>query len=99
MVRIEYQDTSGNKQEWLQGFYYLSSDNQALPKRCVTCSASAADHVKVQHGRWHLYDSPELMNIFSQSGKPAAIIESISFYASGHNFESYLAEVELQAIE
>jgi hypothetical protein len=37
--------------------------------------------------------------MFRQSGRPAAIIESISFYASGHNFESYLAEVELQAIE
>ena len=99
MVRIEYQDTSGNRQEWLQGFYYLSSDNQAIPKRCVTCSASAEEHVKVPHGRWYLYDSPELMSTFSQSGRPAAIIESISFYASGHNFESYLAEVELQAIE
>jgi hypothetical protein len=99
MVRIEYQDTAGNRQEWLQGFYYLSSDNQAIPKRCVTCSGSAADHVKVPHGRWYLYDSPELMSIFSEAGRPAAIIESISFYASGHNFESYLAEVELQAIE
>jgi hypothetical protein len=99
MVRIEYQDTSGNTREWLQGFYYLNSENQSIPKRCVTCSASAADHVKVPHGRWYLYDSPELMSIFSQAGRPAAIIESISFYASGHNFESYLAEVELQAIE
>ena len=99
MVQIEYQDTSGNTQEWLQGFYYLSTEHQSIPKRCVTCSASAAEHVKVPHGRWHLFDSPELMSMFRQSGRPAAIIESISFYASGHNFESYLAEVELQAIE
>ena len=39
------------------------------------------------------------MNLFTMAGSSPAIIHSISFYASGHNFESYLTDVELQALE
>ena len=99
MVRIEYIDTSGNTHEWLQGFYYLESTNSSIPNRCVTCSASDSDHIQIPHGSWHFYDSPNLMSAFEQAGRPASIIESIAIYASGHNFDSYLADIELQAIE
>ncbi|MDP6793706.1 MAG: hypothetical protein QF660_06600, partial [Anaerolineales bacterium] len=99
MVRVEYQDTAGNVHEWLQGFYYLGSDSGSIPIRCVTCAPPTGDHLRVQVGRWYLYDSPDLLSLFTAAGTPPAIINSISFYGSGHNFESYLTEVELQAVE
>jgi hypothetical protein len=99
MVRLEYQDAAGNGHEWLQGFFYLGSDSGSIPTRCVTCGTPTGNHLEIPLGRWHLYDSPNLMNLFDDAGSPPAIINAISFYASGHNFESYLTEVELQAVE
>lgn len=99
MVKIEYQDTAGNTHEWLQGFFYLRSGSASIPIRCVTCSPPTGEHVQISVGRWYLYDSPDLLSMFTTAGSPPAIINSISFYASGHNFESYLTEVELQAVE
>ncbi len=99
MVRLEYQDAAGNGHEWLQGFFYLGSDSGSIPTRCVTCGTPTGNHLEIPLGRWHLYDSPNLMSLFGDTGSPPAIINAISFYASGHNFESYLTEVELQAVE
>ena len=99
MVRIKYQDSIGESYEWLQGFYYLSSDNTAIPTRCVTCPRLSGDHVLIANGVWHMYDSPDLMDLLTTAGNPPVMINSISIYASGHSFESYVAEVELLAEE
>jgi len=99
MVRVEYQDTAGNGHEWLQGFYYLGSNSSSIPIRCVTCSPPTGDHIRTPLGSWYLYDSPDLLSLFATAGRPPTIINAISFYASGHNFESYITDVELQAME
>ena len=99
MVRVEYQDTAGNGHEWLQGFYYLGSNSGSIPIRCVTCSPPTGDHIRTPLGRWYLYDSPDLLSLFATAGSPPTIINAISLYASGHNFESYITDVELQAVE
>ncbi len=99
IVRVEYQDTAGNGHEWLQGFFYLGRTDGSTPTRCVTCAPPTGNHLHIPLGRWYLYDSPNLMDLFAMAGSPPAIINSISFYASGHNFESYLTDVELQALE
>ena len=99
MVRLQYQDSIGDSHEWLQGFYYLSSRNGSIPTRCLTCPGPTGDHAQIANGAWHLYDSPDLMKLLTRSGNPPALIKSISIYASGHSFESYVAEVELLAEE
>ncbi len=99
IVKVDYQDTAGNGHEWLQGFFYLGSDSSPIPLRCVTCGPPTGNHLQIPLGRWYLYDSPDLLSLFATAGSPPAIINSISFYASGHNFESYLTDVELQAVE
>lgn len=99
MVRVEYQDSMGESYEWLQGFYYLGSDDGSIPTRCVTCPGIAGDHARITNGVWHLYDSPDLMSLLATSGTSPVMINSISIYASGHSFESYVAEVELLAEE
>jgi hypothetical protein len=97
MVRLQYEDAIGDSYEWLQGFYYLGNKDGSLPTRCVTCPLPTGDHAHIANGVWYPYDSPDLMSLLSTAGNPPATVNSISIYASGHSFESYVAEVELLA--
>lgn len=102
MVRLEYTDNAGNAREWLQGFYYNAAPaslTPPVPNRCVTCPQPSSIHQFVQPGVWHFYDSPELIETLSQTGFAPVQLDAITIYASGHNFESYVAEVVLFAEE
>lgn len=92
MVKIEYTDAAGGRNEWLQGFYYLADSSRTLPTLCVQC-AIRNSHVQVQQNEWYPYDSDDLLAL---PNKPA-IINAISIQAEGHSFESFVAEVELLA--
>ncbi|MFQ5407132.1 MAG: hypothetical protein ACE5FI_01765 [Anaerolineales bacterium] len=95
MIRLEYSDTAGNIHEWLQGFYYLAATGNGTPARCVTCPPPTGEHLQVSNGAWFLFDSPNLMQLFASTGNAPATVNSISVYASGHNYESYVSEIEL----
>jgi hypothetical protein len=92
MVKIEYTDAAGGRNEWLQGFYFLGDSSRTLPTLCVQCPIRN-NHVQVQQNEWYAYDSDNLITL---ANKPA-IIHSISIQAEGHTFESFVAEVELLA--
>jgi len=94
MVDLEYTDLVGNRQHWLQGFYYLPDNTNQLPVLCVTCaSVPKLNNIKVQKDVWFSYDSPDLIALFN---KPT-IINSITVYAEGHVVDSFVSEIELQA--
>jgi len=93
MVKIEYVDLAGNRNEWVQGFYYLNDLTNSVPRLCYTCPSPKSNHILVQQDVWYTYDSPDLMVLLN---KPATI-NTISILAEGHTFESFVAEVELQA--
>lgn len=93
MVKLKYTDLAGNKNEWIQGFYYYSDPTSHLPTLCVTCAPPKTSHVRIEHGVWYPYDSPDLITLLN---KPA-IINDIIVYAEGHSFESLVSEVELLA--
>ncbi len=97
IVRLEFTDTAGNAHEWLQGFYYLIATGNSTPVRCVTCSPPTGDHLQISNGVWFFIDTPELTELFATVGNPPATINAITIYASGHNFESFVSEVELLA--
>ena len=97
MLRIEYSDANGKPTEWLQGFYYLASTDAGTSKRCVVCSPPTSDHQFAQRAEWYGYDSPNLLELFKTGGRPPVSIDTISLYASGHSFESYVGAVELLA--
>ena len=99
MAKIEFLDTSGTLREWLQGFYALSAGPGEAPARCVTCPPPSGPHIRVQVGTWYEYDSPNLIDEMAREGITPASIVAISVYASGHLFESQVAEVELLALE
>jgi hypothetical protein len=54
----------------------------------------------VQPGQWYSFETTEnLLDRFERAGYKAARIKSITLYASGHTFESYVTNVQLLASE
>ena len=63
----------------------------------MVCSPPTSEHQLTSRATWHAYDSPNLLELFKTGGRPPVSINTISLYASGHSFESYVAAVELLA--
>ena len=101
MVRISYVDINGAERGWLQGFYIKSNTNQAFGRtNCPSCYELQDGHQFVQPGQWFAFETTEnLLDRFERAGYKAARIKSITLYASGHTFESYVTNVQLLASE
>ena len=89
MLRIDYFDENGNKKAWLRGFYYAVSTNARL--QCDTC---IQDHVDTNQEVWYTFDSDNLFNLIAEEVRPARI-KSVTFYASGHQFDTTVSEMLL----
>jgi len=98
MVRIDYVDEEGSLRSWLQGFYVLPDFNAVNPDFCVTCS-TRSPHIRITGGAWYIYDSPNLIPLLGQIGAPPVTLKTIWIYASGHTYQSQIAEVELSGQE
>ncbi len=99
MVRIDYVDEGGGIRSWLQGFYYLPDPNpKPNPEFCVTCNPRNP-HIHAASGVWYPYDSPNLIPILSELGPAPVTLKSIQIYASGHTYQSQVAEIELSGQE
>ncbi|HDD25153.1 MAG TPA: hypothetical protein ENF52_06935 [Chloroflexi bacterium] len=95
MVRIDYRDADGNERQWLQGFYTLPDPaTPGNPSFCVTCNIRN-EHIQVPANTWYSYDSENLIPALSHDGQGPTLIKSITIYASGHSYQSAIAEVEL----
>jgi hypothetical protein len=85
MVDIAYTDVYGKDLHWYQGFYYLD-----LPPGSTYVPPSGE---KIPLGVWYTYESPNLFDTLSET-RPARI-NSITVYASGHDYESLVSDVAL----
>jgi hypothetical protein len=88
IVRMDYKDIHGTDREWLHGFY----SGEPAEDWPINWWAE-----QVQPGRWHTYDSPNLMEELADT--PPAIIKRLIIYASGHSFHAMVTEVDLLAQE
>lgn len=97
MMELRYKDEQGTDRSWFQGFYYLDGPD---PKYCVQCGGIQDDHRQVLQGIAVPYDSDNLMEVLARNGlpKPARVLW-LRIYASGHNFDAAVSEVELLAQE
>lgn len=86
MVRLDYQDLYGNANHWVQGFYYQNPDNYLI-----------INGLEIPRNVWYSYESGNLIEILGDV-KPA-YLTSIRIYASGHDYQSMVTEVELVAKE
>jgi hypothetical protein len=94
MVRVDYVDDNGDARFWQQGFYYLPDPNNFNPEFCNTCNPRNI-HIRTISGVWYSYESDNLIPILTRVGSPPVSLKSISIYASGHIYQSQVAEVQL----
>lgn len=87
MVRIDFTDIYGKDQFWVHGFYFRDP-----PKGWPTPNGE-----KIPPYVWWPYESPNLITLWSEMGARPAVLRKIRFYASGHNYQSMVAEVGLIA--
>ncbi|MBN8593724.1 MAG: hypothetical protein J0M33_18350 [Anaerolineae bacterium] len=95
MLRVDYLDAGGEMQQWYLGFYFRLEPNRNDPLRCLGCPL---EHVRVNEKTWYTYDSGNWLALFPERlpQRPVAI-QSVTFYASGHQYDVYVGEVSLLA--
>ena len=85
MVRIDFIDVTGAPQFWTHGFY-IKDPIQNWPLR---------DGEKIPALVWFAYESPDFMK--SDTFPRPARVTRVRVYASGHNYRSQAADIELIA--
>jgi hypothetical protein len=85
MVDLFYTDIYGKDLHWYQGFYYMD-----LPEGSTYLPPTGE---KIPLGLWYTYESPNFFELLSET-RPARI-NSITLYASGHDYESLVSNVAL----
>jgi hypothetical protein len=85
MADIFYTDIYGKDLHWYQGMYY-----QDLPEGSTYLPPTGE---KIPLGIWYTYESPNLYELLGET-RPARI-NSITLYASGHDYESFVSNVAL----
>jgi len=98
MVNINYSNNDSppdNKGNWFRGFYYEGQAASSYKKRCSSC---LQDHVDTNASVWYTFDSGNLLNLIPEDDHPV-FINSIRFYASGHQFDAVVSEIMLLAVE
>lgn len=93
MVRMQYVDVQGVEREFIQGFYAFHDPSLNYP---LTCDSCRTEHERVNLRTWYTYQSGNLLTNLPLEQRPA-MIRQIRFYASGHAYRVYVAEVELLA--
>lgn len=100
MVDVFFTDIYGKDIHWYKGFYYLdllAGSPYLSPIREDQVPADAAyfppTAERVPIGIWYSYESPNLFELLKKT-RPARII-SISVYAIGHDYESYVSDIGL----
>ena len=95
MLQIDYEfiDAAGRRRDaqWYRGFYYATDVSGDARKRCDTC---IQDHLDINQAVWYTFDSDNLLNLIAEEERPTRI-RSLSFYASGHQFDTLVSEMAL----
>lgn len=95
MVRFTYLDEEGNEQIFIHGFYATHDPSLGFPLACASCQT---EHERINAGTWYTFDSGNLVTAWPEERLPETITQ-VSFYASGHAYKVYVAELDLLALE
>ncbi len=95
MLRMDYIDRDGNPRQWFQGFYAFDSELYDYPPVCITCSPPQDVHQQINEQAWYTFETGNLF-VKLADRLPGRIL-SITFYASGHQYDVYVGEVALLA--
>ena len=81
----------GDAIKWRHGFF--THTREEWPMRCDTC---IQDHELIHEKSWYVYESPNLLTLFSPD-PPPEIIVGVWVYASGHEYDVRVRDVALLA--
>ncbi|MCY3946765.1 MAG: hypothetical protein OXF44_10845 [Anaerolineaceae bacterium] len=81
----------GDAIKWHHGFF--THTREEWPMRCDTC---IQDHELIHEKSWYVYESPNLLTLFSPN-PPPEIIVGVWVYASGHEYDVRVRDVALLA--
>ena len=81
----------GDAIKWRHGFFTHTRED--WPMRCDTC---IQDHELIHEKSWYVYESPNLLTLFSPD-PPPEIIVGVWVYASGHEYDVRVRDVALLA--
>jgi hypothetical protein len=106
MVRIRYLDLNGSERGWLQGYFdrgrLIAEQGQFGLFTCPSCSEITEPHIPIETDQWLTLDAPSngnLLELMQARGIPAAFLRAITIYASGHQFNSNVAQIQLLATD
>ena len=92
MLQISYYDANSTSvRNWYRGFYSADTVSPDARKRCDSC---IEDHVAINQSAWYTFDSDNLLNLIADDRRPQRI-KSVSFYASGHQFDTIVSDMIL----
>lgn len=77
--------------KWHRGFF--THTREEWPMRCDTC---LQDHELIHEKSWYVYESPNLLTLFSPDSPPEIIV-GVWVYASGHEYDVRVRDVALLA--
>ncbi len=93
-IRYRHRQARGvDSASWFRGFYYEEESSGAYKKLCASC---LQDHVDTNQAVWYSFDSGNILSLFAEADQ-GIYIDSIRFYASGHQFDTVVSEVILLA--
>ncbi|NJL57807.1 hypothetical protein HC928_23760 [bacterium] len=98
MIQIDFAADSGRLPTLRHGLYArLDPAFAAWPLLCDTCGGR--DHVRIYEDAWYTYESGNLLPFLRDPDNPDETfsLRSLRIYASGHEYEVYVAEVALIA--
>lgn len=96
-VRLEYIDEGGINRTWQHGFYAEGSvDDNLTPDACTSCALiQQLPHERVPLNQLYFYEVDLFAELARQGFLPPRFIQRISLIASGHTFETEIADVAL----
>ena len=95
IVQIDYVDGEGGDREWQEGFYsVVNPPGIENPDVCWHCSETFR-RTHIPGNTWYAYLSGNLILLLSRNGLPPQTIKEIAIYASGHEFDALVTDVEL----
>lgn len=98
MIQIDFASNSGRQPTLRHGLYARFDPIFAgWPLLCDTCGGR--DHVRIYEDAWYTYESGNLLPFLRDPDNPGETfsLRSLRIYASGHEYDVYVAEVALIA--
>lgn len=92
MVRVDYIPVGGMAAtSWFHGFFVSFDPNITNPLVCASCTQ---EHDVVNANAWYSYQSDNLFSLLPANARPRSIV-NVVVYASGHEYNSFVASAEL----